>query len=96
MRFPLALSFFLSSEAFPGSVSLAKGETYSTPCGSSAKLIPLANPEAPDDKEREKQEREEKPGEGPPRGGHRCHSNHNLSSVAISSDHRIAMCGEPV
>jgi len=35
--------------------------------------IPLANPKAPDDKEKEKQEKEEIRGEGSPRGEYRCH-----------------------
>ncbi len=36
-------------------------------------VIPLANAEKPDDKEREKQAKEEQTGEGPPRGEDRCH-----------------------
>jgi hypothetical protein len=39
----------------------------------SPKLIPLANADAPDDKEREMKEKESKTGEGLPRGEHRCH-----------------------
>ncbi len=39
-------------------------------------MIPLANLGALDYTEREKKEKEEKRGEGPPRGEHRCHSNH--------------------
>jgi len=36
----LSPSVFLSQvRAFPGSISLAKGEIYSTPCGFSAKLM---------------------------------------------------------
>jgi hypothetical protein len=47
--------------------------------GSSAISIPLANPQAPDDKEREKKKREETTGEGPSRGERRCHSKHKQS-----------------
>jgi hypothetical protein len=37
-------------------------------------LIPLAKPQAFDDKEREKKKNERKNGEGAPRGEERCHS----------------------
>jgi len=47
------------------------------------KLIPLANAEKPDDKEREKQAKEEHTGEGPPRGEQRCHSNHKQSVQSL-------------
>jgi hypothetical protein len=51
--------------------------------GSYAGLIPLANAEEPDDKEREKQAKEEQTGEGPPRGEQRCHSNHKQSVQSL-------------
>jgi len=48
-------------------------------------MIPLANAEEHDDKEREKQAKEEHTGEGPPRGEQRCHSNHKQSVQCLKT-----------
>jgi len=50
-----------------------KCSTFSIPQRASAKLIPLANPEALDDKEKEKEEKEDTTGEGEPQGEYQCH-----------------------
>jgi hypothetical protein len=48
-------------------------------CCLSPKVIPLANPHEPDDKEREKSEKEGQTSQEAPQGEYRCHSNHKRS-----------------